>query len=215
MSEKKKNLYRSLILVVPILLGLAVTQLVLASGRMQEPEPTLDPPQARIETLQTALQEPRLDAQARQSLQEKLDMAVRIATQKAVAAEVTPVQSMDQATSTPYPTPNLEAGIFEGSDGIIRPSQAAVQNGWQGSLDGNIVQVFAGADAVDATRGVLIVISPASGQTGRTMKVYSAPEPHGWLRIEAAVDGIFDLVSEDGVRYQFNLRSETYSAAAP
>jgi hypothetical protein len=215
MPEKKNIIFWSLIVIVPLVLGLAITQLVLASGRMQEPEPTLAPDQAQIATLQTELQDPRLDAQMKQSLQEKLDMAVLIATNQAIAAAVTPIFALAEATSTPYPTPNLEAGLFEGSDGIIQPSLAAVQNGWQGMLDGNIVQVFAGSEPVDTNQGLIIVIAPGGGQAARTMDVYPAPEPHGWLRIEMVEDGTLKLVSQDGIRYHFDLRKKEYFTTNP
>jgi hypothetical protein len=212
MSEKKKHIiFWSIIVAVPILLGLVVTQIVLASGRMQEAVPTLSPGEAQIATLQAALQDPRLDALMKKSLQEKLEMAVLIATNQAISAVVTPVYAQEEATNIPYPTPYLDSGIFEGSDGIIRPSIAAVQNGWQGTLDGILFQVFAGADASDANQGIIIVISHDTGQMGRSMDAYPAQQLHGWLRIESVTDGLFELISQDGTLYQFDLRSRVLS----
>jgi hypothetical protein len=183
-----------------------------ASGAASQP--TLSPEQAQIATLQAALDSGHRDAQARSSLEEKLQMAQRIATQQALALQVTPaVEAQGEASPTPFPTPQFETVFFEGSEGLVRPSLAAVQNGWQGMVEGVPMQVFAGASADDPAQGVIIVIIFSDAPSGRAMSVYPAPTAHGWLRILSEANGMFQLSAKDGSAVQFDVRSAQFIAA--
>jgi len=201
-------------LVILALLFLAVT-LFWLSGRAGRAfgadfQPTLSPDLAQIATLQAALDSGQGDSLVRRSLEEKLEMAVRIATQKAQALQVTPEVEIQQVM-TPYPTPLFETVLFEGSEGLIQPSVADVQNGWQGVIDGTRLQMFAGADAADARQGVLILITFDAITGGRSMAVLPALQPQGWLRIVSVEDGIFEPVSQVGATLYFDFRTLEYS----
>ena len=173
-------------------------------------EPTLSPELAQIATLQSALDSGQGDALVRASLQEKLQMAVRIATQQAQALLVTPEVGPQEGV-TPYPTPVFETLLFEGSEGLVQPSTASVQNGWQGTVDGTRLQLFAGAAADDPRQGVLILVTFDTAAGGRSMAVFTAPQKQGWLRIVSVQDGLFELISEDGLTSYYDLRSGEFS----
>lgn len=179
-------------------------------ARGAEAQPTLSPELAHIATLQAALDSGQGDTLTRRSLEEKLQMAVRIATQQAQALLVTPEVEGQEAV-TPFPTPVFETVLFEGSEGLISPATAAVQNGWQGSVEGVRLQLFAGAEAANPRQGVLILVTFEEGAGGRTLRVFSAPQPHGWLRIVSVQDGVVELRSEDGGTSYFNLRTLEFS----
>lgn len=55
-------------------------------------------------------------------------------------------------------TPVFPTGIFEGGEGVFRSTDVTIYNRWQGYLNGQPAQVFAGAVFDDPEQGVIIAL---------------------------------------------------------
>jgi hypothetical protein len=138
----------------------------------------------------------------RRSYEEKTWMADQAAITQATAAARTPAPKIDATpvapTEEPFPT-----GMFEGNPGAYRDSDFVVQNSWQGYIEGQFWQVYAGARGDDHRQGMLTVIvrgRPASGATW-----YETASPIGWIRVTSVDVPIVHLVAEDGRTLAFDL----------
>lgn len=155
-----------------------------------------------------------LSEDAARSVDEKLAMAERMAAEQADAAQV-------HTTKVPLPESAFEPApaladveimdeIFEGSEGLVRPSQAAILNGWQGQRDETLYQVLAGASALNAKQGLLYVMESRLGDTGPSITVYEAPEMTGALRITAVEGNLLIMTAEDGSIWTFDLTARSF-----
>lgn len=179
----------------------------------QSPNAIEDP---LVQSLTKDLDDPRLSDIARSGVEEKIEIASRMATEQAAGA------SQPQTTKV---APTLEPGgagflnlheykegIFDGSEGMIRPSTAQIVNGWQGMYEGHLNQVFAGASAEQSETGILIVFVEDPTTMSRDMKMVSAPGETGKLTI-IAVDkenGKITLETLDGKTLYFNFDTSTF-----
>ena len=177
------------------------------------PAPSIDyisPLEDEINTYREMLNDDRpLDEQMRQSLEEKLAMAERRATQMAPGQ---PPRNPDQTpvlipvvTDPPFPT-----GIFEGGAGAFRPSQARIQNRWQGIVNGDYAVVFAGALANDPEQGIVYIQWMSFDRRSTTWGYYPTPEKSGSVRIVQAEGARLILTSDDGKTFYFDVPVQVY-----
>ncbi|HZW03317.1 MAG TPA: hypothetical protein VFF68_05290, partial [Anaerolineaceae bacterium] len=147
---------KQIALLIPLILFLVVGGLWMrgtaapSDAFVETPLPTGEA--GRITALQEALAAENLSPDAECSLREKLEMAERMRTQQEAGAKFhstkVPLPEMEQAlaapasASTPQPFPDV---IFEGSEGLVRPGEATIINGFEGQRNGKIVQVLAGS----------------------------------------------------------------------
>lgn len=182
--------------------------------------PTLDRAAQQIETLTALLNSSQVDEEGKKSVRMKLDMAIRMATQEAslrpksgqgpLPKDATPTPSAVVAQAV-ISTPEIAQGIFEGSQGLVKPSTATIANMWQGWLNGTGYQVFAGSQPDQPEAGLVIVVTLDPGSpTGSAVK-YPAPEGVDSLRILNVNGPAISLQSKSGARLTFDLSTKTYT----
>lgn len=155
-----------------------------------------------------ALPGPPLDAQLRASLAEKAVMAQRMASDKAAGArQPAPKQPGTPPDFGPQTTNNQTppTGIFEGGEAIIHGFQATILNHWQGTPDGTLTQVFAGALADDPDQGVIFVAIWAGNVPQITQ--YLTPSHDGAARITAEQAGSLQVQTSGGSQWSFDWHS--------
>jgi hypothetical protein len=152
--------------------------------------------------------DPALDPQSRASVAEKLEMKTRQAADLA-AGEANPAPK-DKMPPTPTVEKQLLAnatalsGIFSGSEGMVKPDQAAINNYWQGSLNGRATMVLAGSEPQDTTQGLVIVVS-SDGFAVSDYQVIDAPAGVSSLTVVDALETTLVLQDLDGTRLVFDL----------
>jgi hypothetical protein len=117
------------------------------------------------------------------------------------------------------PTGTVENDIYERSSGMKLGLDT--QNGWVGYLDGNKVDLYAGALLDDPGQGAvfLFVTIPNSGFLGLIL----TPTQHGGVRVVGEQNNRLTMISTDGTTYYFDVParrfvdslSEVVSSATP
>ena len=209
MNEKKRWINGFVLLaVIAGAAALAMSCANPAAGLRAEPAATPAPADdAQIVQLKTALESGKLSEPARRSLQEKLAMAERMQAEQAAGAQLPRREKaappLPQAAAPNLPEP-LQEGIFDGSQGLVRPSSADILNVWQGARNGNVFQVFAGSLPGDPSQGILLVVQIAPDMKRKTTWLRPPGQP-GALRITAAGGPLLTLAGQDGSTLTFNL----------
>ena len=151
--------------------------------------------------------DPNLDPQSRQSLADKLAMEDR---QKAdrEAGEVNPApKNPNQGVAAPNNANALAqvpTGIFPGSDAMVKPEEAKINNYWQGLVNGQVVVVLAGSRPDDENKGlVVILLSDGFSLTG--YQQVQAPEGTSSLKVVEAGADRLTLQDTQGRKLSFNL----------
>ena len=213
MNQKPHWIYG--VITIVVLVGLTLAVMVMAGaavGKQAEPVATPVPADPEVEQLRKALENDNLSEPARRSLQEKLTMAEQMAAEQAAGAQL----PRREKVAPPAPASAIEnlaapiqEGIFEGSQGLVRPSTADIRNVWQGERKGILVQVFAGSLPGEPARGILLVVQVGPEDMGRQTEWIQAPDGAGALRIVEAHEASLTLAGQDGSLLTFNL--ETFS----
>jgi hypothetical protein len=218
----RKNTRNWIASILSLLMVFAIVMVLLMQGRPAAGGPSMQgtasgPDQQEILQLKQLLASEDLSDEARRSLEEKLEMAERLAAQRAgtgelrstkVAPEVPPVELFGIQQQG---EPEDDEGIYEGSEGIIRPSLADINNVWQGTRGGMYMQVFAGSfSEMRGGEGVVIVIDLQPDHPSGPMTTYPAPAGAGALRILEVGETAVVLTTESGERLEFNLISRTF-----
>ncbi|KPL78781.1 hypothetical protein ADN00_05990 [Ornatilinea apprima] len=163
-----------------------------------------------IAFLEEQLSNPELDEQTRASLQEKLDMAIRIATlQAATPVPGAQVQALDAVGGEGEEIP-FNSGIFPGDEGLFKPSQALIENYWQEKVGEEYVQVFAGASGENPQQGLVIVVVTQADLVNSTTDFYPAAEASGSLHITEATPELVRMENQDGQAFCFKLAEGSF-----
>jgi len=208
-----------LVLVLVVVGGLFLARWVIAqveagslAGNPVAGKPTPTAPPGAIISEQR-LFDPNLDLQSRESLNEKLEIEALKATQKA-AGEANPAPKdklppaptvVNQAVANP-PAPS---GIYNGSEGMVKPEQAQINNYWQGAFNGKALMVMAGSEPVDTSKGLVIVVS-SDGFSVTGFEIVLAPQGVGSLKVVEATGAILTLEDQSGNRLTFDLASQAF-----
>ena len=161
------------------------------------------------------IMDPAVDLPAREMLIEKIDLQKR-ADANRQAGELNPankvVPSFLAAGGAAAEPLQVETGIFEGSDGMVRPSQANITNYWRGIQDGKIVIVFAGSAAGKDQEGMIVVITSSVDPSisDVAFEYFPAPAGIGRLRILGEKDGELSLKDTSGKLLQFQPAGRKY-----
>jgi len=153
-----------------------------------------------------------LDEQTRQSIEEKLAIAERMATQQSNA---------QPALKRPFETPKLIpvtdapiiTGILEGQGQEIRPSEANINNRWSGFVQDTYVLVLAGSLADDPAQGVIYVIRVSSDKKETSWSHYLTPTKVGSIRITDIEGTRLVLASELGTTLYFDVPSLQFASS--
>ena len=165
--------------------------------------------------MQAQLMDPALDPQSREMLIEKIELEKRAeANQKAGEANPAAKTPSDQLSVAAVPAQlQVETGIFEGSEGMVRPDQAVIANYWRGILNGKVLIAFAGSKVDNDKQGMIVLVTasldPAVSDT--TFENFLAPPEGGKLRVIDAKDGVLSLQRANGTPIKFDLNTKTFS----
>ncbi|MBE0696335.1 MAG: hypothetical protein IH586_05375 [Anaerolineaceae bacterium] len=185
---------------------------VIAVSGAETPTETPSTNNAQIQDLEEMLLDNSLSKEARESILEKISMAKRMEAEQAAGASL----EQKEKKAPPLPTSaaeflvnplNVPDQIFEGSQGMIRPSTAQISNCWQGVRSGKVMEIYAGALPDDAGQGVLLIFVDDPENTDRTMQMVKAPGKSGLLRILSVDETAATLAAADGSQLLFNLKT--------
>ena len=164
--------------------------------------------------MQSQLMDPGLDLKSREMAIEKIEIEKRLDDSQKLG-EVSPAPKIQkkQAAAGAIPAQlQVETGVFEGSEGMIRPSQATILNYWRGVVSGKILMAFAGAKADADQKGVVILMTtsldPAVSDT--VFETYVDPAQRGHLRVVDVKDGILSLQRANGDLIKFDLAKKAF-----
>lgn len=150
-----------------------------------------------------------LDEQTRRSIEEKLAMAERVATEQA-KGQPAPKNPNQTPELIPVTDPPFQTGIFEGQAGEFKPSQAKIQNRWQGIVNGDYVIVFAGSLANDSEQGIVYIQQISSDKRSTTWTSYPTPEKSGAVHIVQAETFRLVLNTDGGNTLYFDVPAQRY-----
>jgi hypothetical protein len=129
--------------------------------------------------------DPALDPQSRAGITEKLNMQQKAAadqgTGKANPASKEGRPVLPSVGGQPAIL-QVESGIFPGSDGMVRPEEAQINNYWQGNVAGSQMVVLAGSEVDDKAKGLVIVLS-SDGFSMTGYQRVSAPDGFSSLHV--------------------------------
>lgn len=214
--QEKPKIRNGVILVgLVALLGAAVllitrtTTAARSAAEIQSVLATPFPDNPLIEEMKAELLYSSLSKPARASVLEKLTMTERMASEKANGEE----QAQKEKVPPPLPTSSalmmdsmdVKEGIFEGSQGMIRPSMADISNCWQGVRGRKIMQVFAGSLSDQTGQAVVIIFQENPNQMNYTATIMPIPGVKGKLRIVSVKDEKMTLKAEDKSKVFFDL----------
>ncbi len=198
--------------------GVVLSHWKAASGQSAPGMPTVIPgyanaDQSMIQGLRQALDSSRLNSAERQALQKKLAYTERLATQRAARPEA---RGPKGRLVPPVPMPQAEVissaepaeRIIPGSEGLVHPWEASINNLWEGSYNNVPYQVLAGSSADDPTQGLVILIDYSAGRPAQ--QTYRAPAHSGALQIVARQGGRLQCVAKGGAALFFDMESRTF-----
>jgi len=169
------------------------------------------PDDPAIQELLGELQNQDLSKPAQESVLEKLVMAERMASEQAAGARQAKQEKeppdLPPSASLMNNAWNVPEGIYEGSQGLIRPSMADISNCWQGVRNGKIIQLFAGAYPDQSDVGILIVYEEHPEQMNRTMKIIPTQTRSGKLSIVSVREDEVTLKAADKTKLVFSLKT--------
>lgn len=219
MKNSKFQTSGRLAVVLALLILIAVIGLGRAAAQpaAQPQFPPSDDPQ--VQKLTEWLERAGLSDETRQGLEEKRIMAERMALER-VDPQALPVEQRGAKVAPPLAAPLVEEpaqelweGIFEGSEGLVRPSVAQVINGWQGRSAGTEYQVFAGSTPEQPARGLLLVAELDENLPTASRQTYLAPEGVVSLKvIEIRQNGLL-LETDTQNRLYFDLATRQFQPA--
>jgi hypothetical protein len=168
----------------------------------------------QVRSLEKVLEDQRLSKEARKSVELKIEMAKRMAAQQAAGAilqkgikQAPPLPTRQALIATPVNVPDQ---IFEGSQGMIRPSTAEISNCWQGLRNGKIWEIYAGTLTLNPNEGALIIFSSDAKTAARTMRIAKGPANSGALRILSVEGGIVILQPANGSTLKFSMQTMAF-----
>jgi len=201
----------SVILLV-IALVILVSSVILGGVRAGAVSQTLPPSdEALLSELQSLLGSPNLDAEMRESLEEKMGaLQQRIAVQaeaSALVAAKQPDQCAWRADLEAQADPPRKTGIVADAPVPFPSATFTGSNQWQMWLNGRWVQVYAGALGSDPTQGVLVVVAENGGGTDWVL----APAGSGLLTLVAEINNRLTVASAGGDTYYFDVSAMAFA----
>ncbi|MGI8690099.1 MAG: hypothetical protein ACR2M3_16090 [Thermomicrobiales bacterium] len=153
---------------------------------------TLDPPHQRI-----------FDTMATEHAEKVIH-----ATQFPVSRTFSPPPTFTPAPmATPVQTPYVSLGIQPGYESSPYNKGVQIANHWDGYINGQFVEVFAGKSSDTAKEGFVGVSKGKVGEPYKDVTTVSTPTQHGGVKITAVNMYLFTLVAEDGTIFTFDLQT--------
>ena len=162
-------------------------------------------PQQTVDSLQKALQDPGVDAQMKDSLQEKITNARRMLADTAAGLANPAAKDPDLAPAAPVVTdPGFPIGIYDGPGGMIHSWEGNMTNHWQDSIGSDYVLVSAGVSADDPTQGLVMVVRVSSNRQQYNRTFYQTPIKGGAVSVLNANGTDIMLQAADGTQITFD-----------
>jgi hypothetical protein len=158
-----------------------------------------------LRTYQEALKGKNLSEEGRQSLETKVAMYGRMATQWAIYEKTTPIPH----TFVPrhLPTATFPVGLREGGTSDFHTWEAIIHNIWSQYVNNNeYIVVYAGELGYGTDypgRGVVFVLRETGQGRGGHTNEYLLPEGIGWVRISEIKGDYLVLTSKEGKTFYF------------
>jgi hypothetical protein len=168
--------------------------------------------QEMIKKYESILSRDDLDPILRKSIEGKLLMLERIVAARensAAGGQLAMPAGIEEPQVQTDPT--IQSGIFEGDEGIFRPEEAVIQNYWQGVVEGQIVQVFAGSAGSDPEVGVIFVMVTSADRMKTNIERYEAPPGTGSLHIISESAFMLTLAGKDNTQIFFDIFSRQFT----
>ena len=151
-----------------------------------------------IQYLEQMLALEDLDEISRQSLEEKLDIARSIVSERVQASANWSVRAEGiLPPDSSYQGKAFPEGIFEGGEGLISSSEAFINNRWQGAVEDGFIQVFAGVSVENPRQGVLYLVNTSPDRMNTVITSFYPAEEDGGLEIVEMVEEVLVLKSEN------------------
>lgn len=183
------------------------------SASAEELEPT-EGSVSEDSSLERQVLNTQISADIRASLEEKIELSRNLNEQMVnlsiPSAEKIPPR-FNAMLGSGGETESFETGIFPGSDGMIKPEQAKINNYWQGQAGNEKIFIFAGSLPDDETAGrvVCIRINAADVMANPSVTIFDTPISNGSLRVMDSSDGTIALNAADGTAYFFDLATNS------
>lgn len=103
-------------------------------------------------------------------------------------------------------------GIIYNADGYL---DSKVANGWRGIVDGQYMEVYAGAIAKDMKQGMVILVEHSTSwdpNYGITNYSFKTPSKHGMIAIIREENLKLTLQATDGTHFIFDIKKRAYSS---
>jgi len=191
---------RSTILIITTLLvtSLVFTYLGLASSLQSGPP--YNPEEREIYELREALKNRNLSDQMRHSLEEKLEIAERVVTQRVVGYPA-PKDADKIPTLIPVTDPRPPTGIIDKIQEPFYSREVKIANLWQDFVNDELIQVAAGALTHDPSQGIVIVRNLTTQIGGM---YYQIPNKTGTIYVAEANGTQLTLKTSQGETYFFD-----------
>jgi hypothetical protein len=130
-----------------------------------------------------------------------------------VKNNVSPEKRWKTPTAPSRPEPPWPSGIIESGLAPFPGSAYQFENQWHDVLDGEHVNVYAGAMGDDPLQGVIVVRTTSLDlMSAGPPEIFTTDQRVGTLRIVSAKDAILTLQSSQGRRFSFNVVTRVLSA---
>jgi hypothetical protein len=160
-----------------------------------------------LQTYQEMLKRKNLSEEGRQSLETKVAMYGRMATQWAIYEKTTSIPPTYEIQH--FPSPTFPTGLREGGTSDFHTWEAIIHNSWSQYENNNEwVLVYAGELGYGAEypgRGVVFVLRVNGQGRGGHENEYMLPEGTGWVRISEIKGDYLILTSKEGKTFYFYL----------
>lgn len=192
---------RSTILIIATLIITSLIFTYLAWASSLQSNPPTDPEEREISELREALADRNLSDQMRHSLEEKLEIAQRVATQRVMGRPAS--KDPDKIpTLVPVTQSRPPTGIIDKIQGLFYSREVKIINIWQDFINGELVQVAAGALTNDSSQGIVIVRNLT---THIGDKFYEIPNQTGTVHVAEVLGDQLTLKTSTGEIYFFDV----------
>jgi hypothetical protein len=170
-----------------------------------------------LQGLESKMFDPAVDARGRQSLKEKITMyKLSVSQQEAGLAapagkDPSTVQFPEGGDISAQPQV-LPAGIYPGSDGLIKPQEGNIRNYFQQQTeDGSVLVLFAGGSPEDDSQGLIIWMGLDAALEVVEYRHYLHEAKVGAFTILEASGERLTLLADNQTTWYFDLSTQTFT----
>ena len=197
-----------------MLWGYSIAADLPTSAKGPEPvqaQPQASLPQQTVDSLQKALQDPAVDTQMKDSLQEKITNAKRILSDTEIGLANPAVKDPALAPAAPNVSDTgFQIGIFDGPGGMIHSWEGSMINHWQDGVDSEYVLVSAGVSVEDPAQGLVMVVRVSGNRQNFSRNFYQTPVKGGAVKVIDANGTDIILQAANGDQVTFDVTTNQF-----